>query len=86
MLVHGCLCFVFIVVVFVSFGEVFLFFLYVVFVVMRGWFLGDSIPVSIEREELNRFVDPWDYRVAVHEEPILGNVDGNHSLPPVPEV
>lgn len=48
--------------------------------------VGDAVPVRIEREELNRFVDPWDFRVAVHEEPLLGSVAGNHSLPPVSEV
>lgn len=43
------------------------------------------MPVTIEREQLNRFVDPWDYRVAVHGEPLLGAVAGRHSLPPVPD-
>lgn len=51
-----------------------------------GTFSVGAVPVTIEKEELNRFEDPWDYRVAVHGEPLLGNVDGNHSLPPAPKV
>lgn len=48
--------------------------------------LVNAIPVTIEKEEFNRFEDPWDYRVGIHAEPLLGNVAGNHSLPPAPEV
>lgn len=65
-------------------------FRWVVFVLGAGGVddgvVGDAVPVKIEREELNRFVDPWDYRVGVHEEPLLGSVEGNHSLPPVAQV
>lgn len=45
-----------------------------------------GIPVRIEKEELNGFEDPWEYRVSVHGEPLLGSVEGNHSLPPAPVV
>lgn len=45
-----------------------------------------AVPVTIEKEELNRFEDPWDYKVAIHREPLLGNAAGNHSLPPAAEV
>lgn len=51
-----------------------------------GTVLAGAVPVTIGKEELNKFEDPWDYRAAVHREPLLGNVDGNHSLPPAPKV